>query len=249
MRPTSPSRLAFVPLQHHQFRLAHQSGLHQAVLGHDFLVEQHDLALDGIELHPRSLDPLFQRLDALVDALDVAVEVVAARRERHLLAVHDFLHLGRTGQGELASQLTMSGGSVISGSSLISACSLASMAVSLMRRRNSRCSSARATVSSSSSSSLAGFHGVAFAHIDLADNAALEMLDDLVLPGNDEHARRDHCAGDRRHVAPDAEAHQHHGHDQHAGNRSAVWSIAAANRTRCPLLAAERSAIFLLAIA
>ena len=28
------------------------------------------------------------------------------------------------------------------------------------------------------------------------------MLDDLVLPGNDENARRDHRAGDQRHVAP-----------------------------------------------
>jgi hypothetical protein len=32
--------IGFLPLQHHQFRLAHQSGLHQLVLGHDFLVEQ-----------------------------------------------------------------------------------------------------------------------------------------------------------------------------------------------------------------
>ena len=88
-------QIGLLPLQHHQFRLAHQPGLHQLVLGHDFLVEQNDLALDGIELHPRSLDPLLQRLDALLDALDVAVEVVAARRERHLLAVDDFLHLGR----------------------------------------------------------------------------------------------------------------------------------------------------------
>ena len=125
---------------------------------------------------------------------------------------------GELARGELASQLTMSGGSVISCSSLISACSLASIAVRRMRRRNSRCNSARAAVSSSSSKSLPGFHLVAFAHVDLADHSALEMLDDLVLSGNDEHARGDHGAGDRRHVAPDAEAHQRHRHDQRTGN-------------------------------
>src|SRR4051794_6617229 len=59
-------------LQHHQFGLAHQSCLHQAILGLDFLIEQDDLPFHGTELNPRSLDTLLERLDALVNALDVA---------------------------------------------------------------------------------------------------------------------------------------------------------------------------------
>ena len=84
---------------------------------------------------------------------------------------------------------------------------------------------------------------------DLADDAALEMLDDLVLPGSDEDARRDHRAGDRRHVAPDAESHHHHGHDHHAGIVGRLVDRGSVNRTRFRLLAAERSAMFLVAIA
>src|SRR5258705_13165492 len=79
---------------------------------------------------------------------------------------------GELAKGELASQLTMSDGSVISCSSLISACSLASIAVNLTRRKISRCSSARRGVVKFEQN-LSGFHRVAFAHVDFTDHSAL----------------------------------------------------------------------------
>src|SRR5690606_37387614 len=53
---------------------------------------------------------------------------------------------------------------------------------------------------------LAFRHLVAFVDHQLLDDAALEMLDDLVLAGGDERALRDHGGGERRGRRPDAEA-------------------------------------------
>ena len=160
-----------------------------------------DLALDRVQLDPRSLDPLFQCLDAFVDALDVAIEVVAARGERHLLTVHDFLHLGRLAQpiDDLGRKRDILLLLHLGLQPCIDRREPDAAQEQPLQLRPRRCVIEFEQY-------LSGLHGVAFAHEDLADHSALEMLNDLVLSGNDEHARRDHRAGYRGHVAPDAKS-------------------------------------------
>ena len=169
--------------------------------------------MDRIELHPRSPDSLLESVDALLDALDVAVDVVAARRERHLLAVNDFLHLRRVGQP--VDDLGRKGDFLFLPHLGLQPC-IDGRQADAPQEQPLQLPARRGVVQLEQD--LSGFHLVAFAHEDFADHSAFEMLDDLVLTGNDEHAGGDHGAGDRRHVSPDAEAHQHHRHDQRTGN-------------------------------
>src|SRR5207245_401816 len=100
------------------------------------LADVGQLAADLMHLLDRRLD---RGLAHAIDLLDRAGDA--------FLGIADVAH----DTAGLAFPWTISGGHVTSSSSFISACSLASIAVRRMRRRNSRCNSARAAVSSSSS--------------------------------------------------------------------------------------------------
>src|SRR6267378_3079517 len=166
-------------LQHHQLRLANQAGLQKVLLGLDLFIEQHDLPSDRIQLNVRPLNPLIQRVDSLINARNIAVHVVLASREGEPLALQDFPRLGlirdlreffREYDLILFPHFGLQSG-------------IDCRQSYAAEEQAAQFGAGRGLIEDHQQ--LVLLDNIAFAHIDIADDTAFKMLDDLVLSGCD----------------------------------------------------------------
>ena len=191
-------------------------------LGLDILVDQRDLALHACELNLGSGYTLFQGLDAVPDAGDVAVEVVALSREGEKLGIDDVANLRIA---HPAGQLRRKVNFIF----------LAHLRLQTgIDRREPRVAEEEPLHLGLGGrliqfdQDLTGQNGVALVHHDVADNAAFQMLDNLVLASCHEHAGCHNGTGNRCGGAPDAKSHDRGCDDHNARNRGAAgraWQV------------------------
>jgi len=195
-------------LQSQQFGLADETAFDQLRLSLDFFCEQPQLLFHADHLQPGTLDPLAQRADALLDCRNLAAQGLTAGLKGELLAFDDRSDIGVLGQCKdgwrklnlvflphLADQ--PGGHRLKTGEAQFQPPQFSFRSGIVEIDQN-----------------LLRFDPIAFPHTDIADDAPLQMLHDLVLAGDDKNPGGHHGPGNRRGSSPDAKA-QHRSKQHH----------------------------------
>ena len=213
-------------LQGEDFRLAHQTRWQQRAFVGEFFFDQLDLVLDRLLLRLRRVHPLFDSTYAVLQRGDIRFKILAPGVERELLGADEGFDV------RVVAPRRQVGGK----------CHLRLVA-DLGDKTRLHCLRAHVTqgqpVKLRSRSGrvkldqgLARLDDVAFAHEDVADDAAFQMLNDLVLARRHEGARGDHRASDESRIRPIAKSH----HEQdHRNDARRGWHVRAARNIRIPL--------------
>jgi hypothetical protein len=194
-------------LQSEKFRFPNEAAFQEIAFPLDLLVEQLELLVNACDLYLASADAFLQGIDAFLDGGDLALEGLAPCVKCQLLAVQDHGDVGFVAQrqnalGErylwLLAHLALKAG------------------VHCHQPRVAEFKSAQLCFGRrfvKGDQSLIGFDDITFTYGDVPNNAALQMLNGLVLTGGDEHTGRHYGSCDRRRAAPNSKS-------KHAGDKN-----------------------------